>query len=126
MIDLPYVIYHENHNKFYFFTDTSELKLAPLSTFLFCTELLLCKDRHLHVPKNKVQISEDEGLNSRINIPDIRNVNEGKDRYSSKQSETNRQKPKTLYSRRQDADDDNDNLHISLPSAKLLVNLKKD
>ena len=33
-IDLSYVIYHENHNKSYFFTTTSELKSEPISTFL--------------------------------------------------------------------------------------------
>ena len=32
-IDLAYVIYHESHNKCYYFTDTSELKSRPLSGF---------------------------------------------------------------------------------------------
>ena len=42
-IDLSYVIYHENHNKCYFFTDTGELKSAPLSTFSFSTKFVVCK-----------------------------------------------------------------------------------
>ena len=33
---------------------------------------MVCKDRHLHVPQNKVEITEDESVNSGINTPNIR------------------------------------------------------
>ena len=79
-IDLTYVICHENHNKYYFFTDTSELKSIPLSTFP-STKCVICKDRHLHVPKNKLKISEDESINTWINMPHVGGVNGDKDRH---------------------------------------------
>ena len=53
-IDSSYAIYHENHNKCYLFTDNSELKLAHLSTFLFDTKFVICRDRHLHIQKPNV------------------------------------------------------------------------
>ena len=53
-------------------------------------------------------------------------ANEGRDRVSSKQSDMNRQELPILDSREQDAEEDNDDLDLSLPAAKLLVNLKKD
>ena len=53
--DLTQILYHENHNKCYFFTDISELKSTTLSTFPSSTKFVICKNRHLHVPKNKVK-----------------------------------------------------------------------
>ena len=70
-IYLTYVICHENHHKCHLITNTNELKPAPLSTFPSSTEFVICKDRHLHVPQNKVEISEDESINSGINSPNI-------------------------------------------------------
>ena len=71
-------------------------------------------------------MSEDEGISSGINTPDIRSVNEGKERNCSKQSGTNRKKPTTLDSQGQDADEDNDGLDLFYQQLKLLVNLKTD
>ena len=45
-------------------------------------------------------------------------VNEGKKQNCSQQSDMNRQKPTTLDSKRQDADEDDDNLNFSLPAIK--------
>ena len=42
---LLFVIYHENHNKVYYFTNTGELKSAPFSTFPFGTKFVWCKDQ---------------------------------------------------------------------------------
>ena len=38
-IELLYVIYHQNYNKYYFFTDSSELKAAPFPLFLLAQNL---------------------------------------------------------------------------------------
>ena len=96
-INLTHVIYHENHNKCYIFTDISKLKLAYLSTFPSSTKykFVMCKDRHLNVPK-KVEISEDESTNSGINTPNIRHVNKDNDKHCSKQIDTNSQNPEIL------------------------------
>ena len=83
LIDLTYVIYHENHSKCYFFTDMSGLKLAPFLLFLL-VQNVVGKDMHLHSPKNKVEISENENINSGINTPNIESVNERKYIYCSK------------------------------------------
>ena len=56
-----------------FFTDTCELKLALLSTFPFSTKVVICKDRHLHIPKPNVEISG-------ICTPNIKSTIECKDR----------------------------------------------
>ena len=40
-LDLSFVIYDDNHNKYYYFTDTAELRLVPLSTFPFATRFVL-------------------------------------------------------------------------------------
>ena len=48
-VDVSLVIYHENHNKCYYFIDTSKLRSATLATFPFGTKFVLYKDRHLHV-----------------------------------------------------------------------------
>ena len=78
VIDLTCIIYHENHNQYYFFTETIELKSAPLSTFPSSTKFVICKDKLLHFLKNKVEISEDESIISGIYTPNIRIVNESK------------------------------------------------
>ena len=76
-IDLSYVVCHENHNKYYFFTDTGELKSAPFSTFPICTKVIICKDKHLHIPMLKLE-------GSRRDTPNIRYANEDKDKVHSK------------------------------------------
>ena len=53
--------------KCYFFTDTSELKSAFLSTF-FNTNFVICKDMHLHIPKPNVEFSDEESSNSKMSI----------------------------------------------------------
>ena len=121
MDDLSSVIYHENkHNKCYFFTDTGELMSAPLSTFPFRTKIVICKDRHLHIPKPKLEVAKNESLHSRTDTPNISYVNEGKDKVHSKQSDMNRQEYQTLDSRGQNAEEDNDYLGLSFPAAKTI------
>ena len=58
--ELSYEIYHGFYNKCYFFTHTYKLKLVTLSIFPFDTKSVICKDRHLHIPKPNVGISEDD------------------------------------------------------------------
>ena len=65
-------MYHENYNKFYSFTDTSEHKSAPLSTFAFVTKFVLCKDRHIHIPKFTLKPKGDSPSPSNVmNVPVI-------------------------------------------------------
>ena len=91
-IDLFYAICHKNHKKCYFFTDTGKLKSVPLSTFDFCAEFVICKNWHLHIPKTKLVVSENEGLHSgRDPNTNTRYANECKDKVHSKQSDMNRQ-----------------------------------
>ena len=54
------MIYHESHNKYYYFTETSELKLASLSTFPFDTKFILCKDRYLQTSECGMPNCEEE------------------------------------------------------------------
>ena len=65
---------------------------------------MICKDGHLHIPKNKIELSEDKSINSRIDTPNIRSINEDKDRNCSQQNEANRQKPIALDMKGQDTD----------------------
>ena len=115
-IDLSYVIYHENHDQCYYITYFSELKSAPFLTFPFSTIFVICKERSLHIPKSKIEISEDESLNSEIGIlairPHMKSVNEG--RGLSKQSEENKKEFKTLDNRGQDVEEENDDVGFSL------------
>ena len=67
-IDLSYVIHQKCHNKLYFFTDTSAFKSAPLSTLSFDMKFEICKDRHLHIQKPNVDISDEDSSNSEISI----------------------------------------------------------
>ena len=66
--DLSYVIYHKKHYKCYFFADTSEWRLAPLSTFSIDTKFVICKGRHLDIPKPNVEISDEVSSNSEMSI----------------------------------------------------------
>ena len=50
-----FVIYHENHNKCYYFTDTSELWSAPSCYFSIWYQFVLCKDRHLYISHSRLQ-----------------------------------------------------------------------
>ena len=65
----------------------------------------MCKDRHVHIPKPKVEISEDNSLNSGIKKPNRGSANEVKDRVHSKQSDINRQKLAMSESRAWDAEE---------------------
>ena len=59
-MEIFYVVNPENHNKCYYFTDTSELKLTLLSAFSFDTNFALCKNRYLHISMlNLVNPEED-------------------------------------------------------------------
>ena len=118
VINLTYVIYNEIHNKCYFFTYTSEMKSAPISTSPSSTKFVVCKDRHLHVPRNKIDSSEDKSIHNVINTPNIRSVYKGKERNCSKHSDTNIQESTTLDSKGQDAKEDSDSLHLFLQAAK--------
>ena len=55
--------------------------------------------RHLHISKPKLEISEDESLNSGINTPSIRYSNEANGRVHSKWHDTNRQEFAILHIR---------------------------
>ena len=94
------------------------MKSVPPSNFPFSTKFVICKDRHLHIPKPKVGISEVESLNSGINTPHIRSVNEDKDKVHSKQCEKIRQEFTILDRRGWDAEEDNGNLVLSILAAK--------
>ena len=57
-IDLSSVIYHENHIKCYYFTDTGELKSEHLVTFCFDAKFILC--RGLHILKYRMHNCKEE------------------------------------------------------------------
>ena len=81
--------------------------------------------KHLHVTKPKAEISKNESFNSGINTPNIRSAKEGKDRVHLKQSKTNRQKFTILDSRRQDNEEDNDDLGLCLLATKIVGEFKE-
>ena len=55
-----HMIYHKNHSTCYYLTSTSELESTSSATFFFDTKFVLCKDRHLHIPKHRMPDSEEE------------------------------------------------------------------
>ena len=61
------------------FTDTGALKSAPLSNFPFKTKCVICKDRYLHIPKPKLEVSENKKPIVGEDTPTIRYANKGKD-----------------------------------------------
>ena len=75
IIDLSYLICHENQSKCFLVTDTGKLRLAPLSSFPFSTKFVICKGRHLHIPKPKSEVSKNERLCSGRAKPNIRYAN---------------------------------------------------
>ena len=117
-IDLSYLIYHKHHNKCYFFTDTGKLNSAPLSTFPFKTKFVICKDRHLHITKHKLEVSEHESLHNGRDTPNIRYANESKGKIHSRQCKTNRQEVKASDSKGWKVEEEDDDLGLSLSAAK--------
>ena len=118
-IDLLYVIYLENHNKCYLFTDTCKSKSAHLSIIHCIIKFVICKDRHLYISKLNVDISWDENFNCKITIcalrQNMKSVKEGKDRFLSKQSEENKKREfKILDSWGWDDEEENGHLGLSL------------
>ena len=65
-LQIVQVIYCENHNMCYYFTDTSELQSASIATFPFGTKFVLCKERPLHMQKPKSQ----EGTHGVVQVSD--------------------------------------------------------
>ena len=66
-----------------------------------------------------------ESLHRRRDIPNIRYVNEGKDKAPSKQSDINKQEFTTLDGREQNAEEDYDDLGLSLLATETIDELKK-
>ena len=54
------MIYHDNHNKCYYFTNRIELRLVPFTTLLFDTKFVLCKDTHLNISKCRMPNCKEE------------------------------------------------------------------
>ena len=73
-IDFSYIIYHEKHNKCYFFTDSSELKLALLYKFMFYTKFIIYKDRHLHIQKLNVDNFVEESYDLGLSLPAVKTI----------------------------------------------------
>ena len=84
----------------------------------------LTENRYLHISKPKLEISDDESLNSQINTPNISNANLGKDRFHSEQCDMNTQEFTTLDSKGRDGEEGNDDLGLSLLSAKFAAKLE--
>ena len=119
-----HLLYIMKTNKCCFFIDTSELKSASLSTFPFKAKFVVCKDRHIHIPKPNVEISDDEIPSREPGIlaatTNTRGVCKCKDRALAKKSyQYNKRDFKPLDRRGGDFDEDSDALGSSLPVVKI-------
>ena len=100
-------------------------EISNLSTFPFDTKFVICKDRHLHIPKPNLENPEEESPSSSSETSALTtahktsNENECENKVPvEKGNWCKKGMPKLIDSERRDPDEEHSDLDLSLPALK--------
>ena len=119
------------HQYCHIFTEYLLTWWERLPFLLFYSQFVICKDRHLHIPKSNGEIADKESSNSEMGIftynPKTKYISEKEDRVLPKEKGIIREREyKPPDSRIRDSDEERDYLGYSYLLSRLCGNMKKD